>query len=220
MAVNRTSKYVLAEQVIRILKGGTPNDDVNIDVREVAMYIEQAFSNIVRSRLFSDKHSDVEWLNGSYLYTFKNVEVVKDDDLDMYYSLLPATAIDLPNDTGVQYVGYMKNQKEAIRPVPPNFQSLFSGLAAFNLEGAAGYYVEGNKIYYVNWDGALDACKVLIKMMVSASSDEESHAFAIDECNFTSIPLDMQEEIIRRTVEIYRIEVSVPKDITNDNVDG
>jgi hypothetical protein len=215
----KIDKYTLAEQVIRILHGGNPSDDSRMDVREVALFVEQAFSSILRRRLFENKEQSNQEVNGSYIYTFKNVEVLEDEDLKLYYSELPATAVDMPNEIGMQYVGYMQDQKNPFIKVSHTFCALFKGSMAGKLQGNVGYYVEGDRVYYINWDQGTETCKVLIKMVVSSLEGDGNDAFAIDNCNQFYIPIDMQEEIVMKAVQLYKLHKDIKQDITNDNVD-
>lgn len=206
----RTTKQQLAEQVIRILNGGTPSSDNELDIREVSLYVSQAFASTLRIRYFQNKAEGDDAINGSYIYTFKDIPITEDNDLDLHYSVLPASTIDLPGDLGIYYVGYMQDQNNPFIRVPNGFMGISNGLKSSRLNDRVGYFVEGNSIFYVNYKSSSQPCKVLLKLLVAYGD--------IDECDEISMPLDIQDEVISKAIQLFRLEKEIPKDISNDNI--
>lgn len=205
-----TSKKQLAEQVIRFLSGGNTTNDEELDLRELILYVSQALASIVRIRYYQNKAEGDDYINGLFIYSFKNVLVQKDEDLNQYYAELPASTMDLPNDSAVHFVGYMQDQSKPIRRVPNGFIGISDGLSAGYLEGNSGFYVEGRNIYIVNIKKGEDPCKLLIKLVVAFGDiDEDKEIF---------MPLDVQDEIIAKAVQLYGVQKQSPKDVLNDNI--
>lgn len=208
--MTRTSKKQLAEQVVRILSGGNITSDNELQIKEVALYVNQAFGSIVRNRMFQNRNSGDDYFNGAYIYSFKDVPVVKDNDLDIYYAEMPASTIDVPNDMGVHFVGYMKDQTNPFIRVPNGFLGVSRGLRASWLEGQAGYYVDGKNIFIVNYKDDEVPCKLLIKLLVAYGD--------IDDCDELFMPLDIQDEVIAKALQLYGAAGGVKKDVVNDNI--
>ena len=57
---------------------------------------------------------------GTYVYTFKNQLILKDDDLNQWYTDL-ASYIDLPHEIGIQTVAFMPLPRTNTQPVSPRF---------------------------------------------------------------------------------------------------
>ena len=104
-----TSKKQLAEQILRLLSAGNYTNDQEIDIRELILHVSQVLASVVRVRYFQNKAEGDDYINGSYIYTFKNVEVKEDKDLNQFYAEIPASTMDLPNDAAIHFVGYMQD---------------------------------------------------------------------------------------------------------------
>lgn len=206
----RTSKKQLAEQIVRILSGGNITADNELQIKEVALYVNQAFGSIVRNRMFQNRAEGDDFVNGSYIYSFKDVPVTKDTDLDLYYAEMPASTIDLPNDMGIHFVGYMQDQTSPFIRVPNGFLGVSKGLRSAWLEGQAGYYQDGNNLFIVNCKVDEIPCKLLVKLLVAYGN--------IDDCDELSMPLDIQDEVMAKALQLYGAAKDVKKDVVNDNI--
>lgn len=216
-----TSKKKIAEQALMIISGGMPTRDSAIHIQEILIAVEQAFATVVKGSWFQNKNEGISELNGTYVYTFKNQLILKDDDLNQWYTDLPASYIDLPHEIGIQTVAFMPiprtntqpvsqgSQDDAIVRVPNGFLSLTRDLEVAGLSGRIGYYVEGTRIYYVNMNTSNYGSKVMIKLNVSLDG--------IDEDELINIPPEIQKQIVDMVVERYMTEQVAPKDILNDN---
>jgi len=205
-----TSKYKLAEQALRIILGGHPTPDSGVKIQELMIHVSQAFANIVRRTYFEGKSTGEPWINGSFIYTFKNVEVKKDTDLDQFFTELPATTVTLPYDMGVFQVSDMKDQAGAFKPVSAGFEAMNKGLLVGSLGNKVGYYPEDSRIYFVNMKDTEKSDKVLVKLVAPLGS-------LGDEDNIT-VNDDIQQQIVIMTVELYGKMVAQPHDNQNDNV--
>lgn len=216
-----TSKKKIADQALMIISGGMPTRDSAIHIQEILIAVEQAFATVVKGSWFQNKNEGISELNGTYVYTFKNQLILKDDDLNQWYTDLPASYIDLPHEIGIQTVAFMPiprtntqpvsqgSQDDAIVRVPNGFLSLTRDLEVAGLSGRIGYYVEGTRIYYVNMNTSNYGSKVMIKLNVSLDG--------IDEDELINIPPEIQKQIVDMVVERYMTEQVAPKDILNDN---
>ena len=187
-----TSKKQLAEQILRLLSAGNYTNDQEIDIRELILHVSQVLASVVRVRYFQNKAEGDDYINGSYIYTFKNVEVKEDKDLNQFYAEIPASTMDLPNDAAIHFVGYMQDQSRPIKRVPNGFIGITQGTSKAFLEGNSGFYVEGRNIFLVNIKKGEDPCKLLIKLVVAFGYIPENKEIFM--------PLDAQNEIIDRVL--------------------
>ena len=205
----KSSIDILSEQVLRIILGGNTTSDKELKKDDVRIYVSQALGTVIRRRFFENKIEGDEYVDGSFIYAFEDVEVKLDTKKKLYYVDLPATTIDLPNGIGIFSIGYMENQENTFVPVTNAFQSLFRGLKSYAMGGRVSFYKEQKKIYFVNMENGIP-CKVLVKIVAPFGD--------LDKCNSFDVPLDMQEEIVRMAVQLYMIQAQNPKDIENNNV--
>ncbi len=205
-----TSKYKLAEQAQRIILGGNPTGDREVSIQELILFATQSFSIIVRRTFFEGKSEGESFVNGDFIYSFENVDVSKDGARDEYYSSLPETTVTLPYDMGVYQISRMKHQNKAFIPVSNGFNAMHSGMESSMLEGNIGYYREGDRIYYVNFNDTTGIGKVLMKLIAPIGQ--------VDDEDQVNIPDDIQGEIVQMIVQLYTNEQAAPKDIVNDNV--
>ena len=204
-----TTKYKIAEQVLRIIVGGKPTADVEVSVRELIIFVGQAFAKVVSRKFFEMKNEGESLVNGNFIYAFEGA-VKKDTAKDLFYSELPATSVVLPYDMEVQQVSRVKDQASPFIPVNNGFIGLYEGLESGNLEGRIGYFVENGRIYYVNMLQRNKVEDVLMKLVAPIGAVEDE-----DDINISD---DIQMEIVMMAVQLYQNQENKPKDIVNDGV--
>lgn len=204
-----SSVDIISEQVLRIILSGNTNQDKELKKEDVRMYVNQALGTVLRTRFYQYKSEGEEYIDGSYIYTFDDVEVQKDTKHNKYYADLPAATIDLPNGVGIYSVGYMEDPETTFVPTPVAFPSLFKGLRSAALSKRTGFYKEGKKIFFVNMENGIP-CKVMIKIVAPFGD--------LGKCNSFDIPTDLQEEVVQRAVQLFINTINIPKDNANDNI--
>lgn len=203
-----TTKNKLAEQVIRRLNGGDSSVESQYDKREIILFIEQALAALVKSEFMASLRIAGPHIGSQYISSFINVPILRDEDRDEVYSIIPHDYVNLPNDRGIQQVSMMKDQTSAFVPVRNGSTALFSKSPASRLEGRIGFYPEGNRIYYKK-DLLKDGCdKVLIKLIVPSPSE-------LDDDDPYPIPTDMQLPVINEVLKLMGVQVQT--DDVNDN---
>jgi len=206
--MKRDTRYIIAEQAQRIIQGGTPTPDSEVRKDELVIYVDQAFGQMVKQSFYQNKAEGVSWIDGNFVYSF--VEEVKEDKmLGLSYVRIPSTYVSLPLGMGIHSVSDVKSQFDTFVPTNPNFLGLSRGLLVGNLGGRRGYYVENTKMYFINLSPSDCVDNVLIKLAGGIQSDELDPD--------VDIPLDMQEQLVRTTVELYMKQRQMPKDELNDN---
>jgi len=195
----------LAEQILRIL--GARSDDAELDERDIKLNIKQSLAYVVRNRYFMSKQDDVAEIDGSLMSIFKGVTVSKDDE-DTYCATLPCDPMSLPYGGGI-IVSPTGDKKTKYKLLPFNFCDLYRGLDSARLENNTGYYIEGNKVYFVNMSDCNDVPSVRFGMLIGVDNLNEDKDFLI--------PADMEFEVMREVLQIYG--AWSPEDVTNNSED-
>jgi hypothetical protein len=205
-----TSKQTICEQAQRIINGGNTTTDTEVTLQELAVAMGQIFGSVVRRVYFEGRNEGEEYINGDFIFTFKNIDVTLDEDLDQYYSIMPQTNITLPRDMGVYHVSLMKEQDRPFVPLSNSFQALSRGLEVNRLENRWGYYKEQDRIYFHNLKAIDGVEKIMMKLVAPLGH------VAFDDT--VSIPDDIQSELVTMLVQMYTVQDQTEKDIINDNV--
>jgi len=206
--MKRDTRYIIAEQAQRIIQGGTPTPDSEVRKDELVIYVDQAFGQMVKQSFYQNKAEGVSWIDGTFVYSFVQ-EVKEDKMLGMSYIKIPSTYVSLPLGMGIHTVSDVKSQFDTFVPTNPNFLGLSRGLAVGKLGGRRGYYIDNTKMYFINLSPSDCVDNVLVKLAGGIQSDELDPE--------VDIPLDMQDQLLRLTVELYTQQRRAKKDELNDN---
>tara|TARA_R110001606_G_scaffold391697_1_gene560015 strand:+ start:2544 stop:3173 length:630 start_codon:yes stop_codon:yes gene_type:complete len=206
--MKRDTRYIIAEQAQRIIQGGTPTPDSEVRKDELVIYVDQAFGQMVKQSFYQNKAEGVSWIDGTFVYSFVQ-EVKEDKMLGMSYIKIPSTYVSLPLGMGIHTVSDVKSQFDTFVPTNPNFLGLSRGLAVGKLGGRRGYYIDNTKMYFINLSPSDCIDNVLVKLAGGIQSDELDPE--------VDIPLDMQDQLLRLTVELYTQQRLARKDELNDN---
>jgi len=178
-----TTRSILVEQIRRKLAGGNVPNNFPITEQEVGKLVDQTTNSII----------GINYLNGlydDYITTYENLEIKLDTTKNIYYCTLPAKPISVPNQGGVAQVSTMQDQSKLFLAVTANAQFLYSNISEI-LQGNSGYYVEQDKLYFVNYNPSTNADKILLKVLVDRSvfDDEEDYQIppSIEELILTTV---------------------------------
>ena len=106
-----TTRYKIAEQVLRIVNGGDPTEDSSIDIREVMLLVDQERDSLIKSEI-------MDWMYTKSTTTAKGeleidggwisqatVPIVRDASRNgALVGALDFSYVSLPNDMGIQRV--------------------------------------------------------------------------------------------------------------------
>lgn len=202
-----TSLRQISEQIIRILSGGDRNlDDSKWDIREIELFVTQAINYFIKQNLFQNISQGQNGIDGQYVITFKNIDVLYDEDLALAYAVLPATYISLPYDRGIVQVSLMKDQFNVFIPIRNGAVAVFKNSPAGRLESRIGFYPEQQNIYFTK-DISKDTDKILVKLIIA-------DAQAVNN-NQLFIPPDIELPIIEKVLQL--LSNQYPQDKLNNN---
>jgi hypothetical protein len=111
----------------------------------------------------------------AYTKTYKNVEVLTDEDRNEKYSILPCSVVVLPDNRGVRMISPMHDQKNSFVYRSNNSLNIYGNLDVDAVSKRTRFYVESNNIFY---DAHLsdDITQLLMKLIPefdSLDDDEE-----------------------------------------------
>ena len=204
-----TTKAKLAEQVLRIIQGGSISDDSDIDTREIILHIEQERDRLIKQMILLNFKMGEHEINGNYLSSYQE-NVFNDTERGKKYVKVQYMPIDLPNDGGFFSLSVYGNETKSFIRNSANSLSLYDGLGAENNIGRMSYYIEGSKAYLNNSPNGVT--KLLWRLVVSSKDIEDDEPFPV--C------ADMESEIIKSVIQLYTIMDNIEQDNRNDLIDN
>jgi len=106
-----TTKYKIAEQVLRIVNGGDPTEDSSIDIREVMLLVDQERDALIKSEIMDWSYTkstttakgELE-INGGWISTAV-LPLLRDEVKNgVIFAPIDFSYVSLPNDMGIQRV--------------------------------------------------------------------------------------------------------------------
>jgi hypothetical protein len=211
------TKKQLAEQIIRVLSGGTPVTDTQLDPREVMLAIDQARDNMATLSVFSNVKAGEFDIDYDYLASYPGISITLDPVSNIPLIDLPVAVLSLPHELGVYSVspaassGGNEHENTFIR-IMPGAHGLYTGLPSYNVDARTYYwYVEeqnGGQLFFKNVPSGVTE----IDLVLCPSSKE------LTETDIFLVPPHIESEIIKNVVELFSIQKQIPHDEVSDGV--
>lgn len=180
------SLYKIAEQCQNILGKGT--------IQSLVASVVDAYAAQIKREWYENRADSVAEIDGVFLVPFKDLEPLLDLDTDMYYIVNPSSYLRLPQEGGINYVGFSLGQKKAFAKISAGGVTLWNGLKASVLGGAQTYYVEGPRTYFPKMT-SVTAGKIMVRYVCALDN--------IDPETDLNIPPDVASAIIDMVVAKY-----------------
>lgn len=142
------TKYILKEQIERMLSAGDPSSASQVEPEEITKAIEQAINTLTKAQFFGETLAGGETIpEGCVLATYDSVAVTTWNGVSK--STLPAIPIKLPRNMGVFGITKIDDPFVSFIPIPMG-QSGFIGAqrGMSTLLGQIGYEVRGKEVIY------------------------------------------------------------------------
>jgi len=169
--------------------------------------IEIARNTIITTDFNQHRNENSYDINGDFITPFNNVPVKEDEEREEKFSELPARIISLPDNRGIRQVSETKGQKNPFYKMPNGMVGTFGNLEAGGLGGGTGYYIERDRIYYVNIGDQVE--NVLIKMIASVDD--------LDEDDPIPVPAQFEKPLIDMVKEMMDEKKNTTEDDRNDS---
>jgi hypothetical protein len=204
-----TTRAKLAEQILRLYKGGEVSSDNSLTLTEVKLLVGQTINRLLKiERLQMQAQLGDEFPDHTSIASYTDVVVKQDYDTGSYYATLPAFPISLPNNMGVWHISLLDDIDTPFIPIPSSSMGLLKNLPTGAMEGQIGYEVNGSQVVLKGDYFFSNNEKLLIRLLV------------VDLDNLTDysplpIPPDMEDAVIKEVLTLLGA-IQVNEDIVSD----
>ena len=143
------TKAIISEQVQRIyarfLDKNNPSDV--IDIREVMLLVNQAINKILKLEVAESFKAGLVDIPKCSLIQY-TASVTADATNNRSFITLPVIPLTLPLDMGIWSISASNAAMTPYIPIPSQDVLVFQGANLSYLEGQAGYYVQGKKVFF------------------------------------------------------------------------
>lgn len=202
------TRSTLIEQILSLLDGGRSPRGGRWRFQEIALSVNEVRNAAARDFFFLGLKSGDSFIDPSWLSTYENVQLSLDTNKNLWSCSLPALPIALPEGKGISSVSLMKDQYSLFIPLKNNSMWLYNESGEMDLQGNKGYFQEGQKLYFPNYQ--LNGVDTVLIKQISNSQD-----IADDE--FFPCPPDTYEMIVQKVVTLYVPMGREKIDVQNDN---
>lgn len=195
----------LAEQAHRILAGGTPTVDNDIDEREVELKTRQNCDKVLTTYIYEYNRGLASFIIPAECINSTSLAVT-DKTATLDFEILS-----LPKDHGILEVRQTGDCEgtSAIHQINGRM-GLLDGLESTLLEGSYGYRRTGKTIKFINVGTAT---------LAEVEIDYVPSAMGIDKEEELIIPASLHSSIIEMTVKDFMPHLEIPHDNKLDNTD-
>lgn len=177
-----SSIYRIAEQCRQTLP--------NVEMQPLIAAVQDCFGTVAKGSWYENKQDGVSEVDGSLIFTFGKTNALSpavDVNVDMYYIVIPSSAVALPNGYGINMVSFMKAQNTPLIMINSGSVGMWANVKAGILGGRQTYFVEGTKMYFPKMTSAT-VQNILLKMVLALGE--------VDVREELNIPPDMISQIV------------------------
>ena len=190
------TKKSIAEQALRVIQGGNISDDVDINIREVILFVEQERDALIKQMILWYAGMGEHEITGDFLSSFTVTS--SNNQIVLKYS-----PINLPNNVGIYSIA---NGLEFYLRRPSS--NMYSN--ALSKSTRKFYDVVGNTLTF--FPTVSDSTEFTVKLIVSSKDLGENDNFPI--------PADLESQIVKSVVQLYGLMRQANEDNINDRKDN
>lgn len=194
-----TTKYRLAEAIVRLLNGGEIPVASKVKINEAKIAVEQVLNKMLKMEYLNVNIPSAELIpNGASVATYEGIEVVQYGTRSK--SVLPAMPLKLPRGIGVYQIFDPANMDCHFIPLEMGQFGLLKSQSLINdLLGQTGYEWYGTDIIYTKDLTQPDPITVTIRLVVLDISQ-------YSDFDILPVPPDMEFDIIQEVYKLYSTE--------------
>lgn len=194
-----TTKYRLAEQVVRIFNGGEIPVATKLKINEAKIAVEQCLNKILKMEYLNTNIPFGEMIpNGAAIATYEGIAVEQYGTRSK--STLPAMPLKLPRGIGVYQIFDPANMDCPFIPLEMGQQGLLSTQPLINnLLGQVGYEWYGMDIIYTTDLTQPDPIEVTMRLVVLDITQ-------YTDWDILPIPPEMEMDVITEVLKLYGAE--------------
>ena len=207
-----TTKAKLAEQILRLYKGGEISSDNSLSLAEVKLLVGQTLNRLLKiERLQTQTQLGQEFPEHTSVATYTTLTVSQDYATGEYYTTLPVYPISLPNNMGIWHISLLDDVDTPFIPIPSSSMGLLKNLPTGAMQGMTGYEVNGNRITFKT-DYLFSSNEKLLMRLLVVDVD------SLTDYNPLPIPPDMEDVVIKEVLTLLGA-MQVQEDIVPDSND-
>lgn len=194
-----TTKYRLAEQVVRLLNGGEIPVATKVKINEAKLAVEQVLNKMLKMEYLNLNIPSFEMIpNGASVATYEGIAVEQYGTRSK--STLPAMPLKLPRGIGVYQIFDPANVDCPFIPLEMGQLGLLKSQPLINnLLGQVGYEWYGTDIIYSTDLTGDDPVTVTIRLVVMDISQYTDY-------DILPIPADMEWDVINEAYKLFATE--------------
>lgn len=183
------TKRRIAEQAKRVL-------GLDIPIQELILFASQAYAFVVKKNWWTNKNQGENDINGSFIYSFDDIDISFDSNKNLYYATIPSSFLgDIPHEMGIPHVSYSESYNKPFIRLSNGQPALFRNLQSSLMGGNDTFFVENTRVYLPDMKEVNEDKKLLIKLVIGLQGVDVDEEIAI--------PPDIELEIINMTVQLY-----------------
>lgn len=194
-----TTKYKIAEQVVRLLNGGDIPVASKVKILEAKIAVEQVINKMLKMEYLNLNIPTSEFIpNGASVATYEDIEVVQYGTRSK--SVLPAMPLKLPRGIGVYQIFDPANMDCPFIPLEMGQWGLLKSQPLINnLLGQVGYEWYGTEIIYTSDLTQPDPIAVTIRLVVLDAGQYSDY-------DILPLPADMEWDVIQEVYKLFSTE--------------
>ena len=207
-----TTKAKLAEQILRLYKGGEVSSDNSLTLPEVKLLVGQALNRILKmERLQMQTQMGEGFPDSTCIATYTTLTVSEDFSRGEYYTTLPVYPMSLPNNMGVWHISLLDDADSPFIPIPSSAMGLLKNLPTGAMEGMTGYEVNGRRVTFKTDDLFSSNEKLLLRLLVVDVD-------GLTDYDPLPIPTDMEDVVIKEVLTLLGA-IKTKEDVVADSND-
>ena len=214
MAVNTIKS--LSERILRVINLGDVPSETRFTMRDVDYMVRDSLGRQILASWFAARNSgEGKDISDSFISTINRT--VRADSKQVNYVDLDFDWVDLPDESGIQYVrpgvqGTLPDLSAFI-PTPSRFADLYKGLPAGALEGQVGWSQRGKRISFSKRSGRSLIEMGVLSVDIDAVSTSE---IALGQEKVLPIPPNIAYTIIMEVAQFFMPLTQAQKDMLFD----
>lgn len=199
----------ISEQIQRIVNGGDPSSDNQIQLQEIKLLVGQVCNKLLKMERFSMSIPEGDYgVNATIIATYDSIPVTQYKDRSR--SVLPTAPISLPKNMGVWAISPTTDPDNLFIPIPSGTFGLLKKIdVEKDLFGQICFEVDGLNIVYTKdiRNAPFNVNSVMVKLLVIDPS-------TMGDYDILPISADMEQDVITQVIQI--LTAYQPKDSSVD----
>lgn len=193
-----SSKYSIAEQILKMIYSGNVVQKNDITIRQIIALVSQERNKLIMEFIYQLKAQGENFVPYDILTDY---DITTASDGNIQFSTIPVrTLTTLHNQMGIYQV-FLKNDPTEQHFIPTNVgaRSMTRNLESFDVEGLHYYYPVSNRIFFPT---LTEPTEIRLRAIVDSNS--------IGDRQFLPMPPDMEATLIQNVFQKLAPQTQIP----------